>query len=225
MPGDNNDFQGTGGVISITPDGPTVTIMIDGNNFQVNPSEIRQWIIAHGATNRQVVWNPSPTTAQQGPRPGNGEYQWERYRVEDGSDDQHREALNEEQSQAWQRMLDAWGLFQQQIQQLGALTDGDAIIGKVGDAIAALDMIEFHDWGAPYTDEFGGWVVLSAAAYTPASLQAAAQAVVTAGNTLYGQWHAAIDAGNYDSYSLYDQQHAFAAACTQARSSLVAAGN
>ncbi len=221
--GGGADWQGTGGVVTYTiGQGFSGTVIVDDNNFQVEPDQVHQWLVDHGLLGRQVQVQQQPLQSiPQGPAPGNGVYQWENYSTADPNlTDGQREDLNEQSSQRWGGMLDAWNLFQKQLAQLAQLTDGDAIISKVCDAIAALGMLELHDWGPPYVAEFAAWVGLSAASSTPANLQAAANAITQAGYTLISQWRARMDQGNYESYDLTGAQHAFVTACTTARGTL-----
>jgi hypothetical protein len=81
-------------------------------------------------------------------------------------------------------------------------------------------MIENNDWASPYSEEFAAWEGLSTDGLTAEGLHAAATAVASAGQHLYDQWHAAIEAGNYDSYHLYNSQHEFIQHCAQARAAL-----
>jgi hypothetical protein len=223
----------------------SVRVQVPGMpEFETGPDQLRDWVREHG-----FVRTPHQRTqfeqdldraieegrrrAQQQPQqqqprrhgPGDGTYQWDDFATrhnQPGLTDPEREAVDEEQSAAWTRMLNAWEQFHQQVQDLHSIADGDSeqIVRQVGHTITALNMIENNDWAEPYTAEFSAWEMLSTDGVPPERMHAAAHAVVEAGQTLYNQWHAAIEAGNYSSYSLYDEQHEFIRHCAQARERL-----
>jgi N-acetylmuramoyl-L-alanine amidase len=231
-----------GGSITIRPgrgggiDNFTIQVPNVGE-FQVSPSDIRDWLTQRGYLRNPVVWSRVERDLfdairagrARPPRPhpeweGLGTYQWNDFSIrrnQPGLTTPQREAIDEEQAQKWGRMLRAWDLFKRQIDELAAATDGETIVRTIGHAITALVIIERSDYPPPFSEAFADWVGVSATASTLPSLPAAARAVVAAGRALLDQWHAAIERGNYNSYDLWPQHRAFVAACRAARRQIV----
>lgn len=236
MDGDEGSFS-----ITIRPGSglDSVRVQVPGMpEFETGPEQLRDWLREHQLIHTEHQWTQleldlmraiqeGRQRAQQPHRhgPGEGAYQWDDFATrhdQPGMSVPEQESVNEEQSRAWTRMLNAWEQFHQQVQDLRSIADGDGeeIVRQVGHTITALNMIENNDWAEPYTAEFSAWEGLSTDGVAPENLHAAAHAIVEAGETLYHQWHAAIEAGNYDSYHLYDAQHAFVRHCAEARDRL-----
>jgi hypothetical protein len=228
MADDGANWQGTGAVVTISSSGlGSVHILVDGNTFDIDSSTLPDWLNSQGLGGRTIVWTPSSDAHAIAPTPraGYGFFEWQDFTSPEDADDATRERTQEDRARAWQHVLDAWDAFLQRILELGDASDGAAIIIAARRAIGALAMLELHDWGPPYTAELGAWNAMNGALYTPDSLQAAARAVVAAGNSLVARWHALSGAGNYMSSALLDDQHAFVGACTQARTQLAPVGN
>lgn len=212
----------------------SVRVQIPGMpEFETGPDQLREWLREHQMVRGEHQWSQVENDltkaiergrqqARQHPGPGDGDYQWDDYRTSEDQTTAQQEAVNEEQSRAWTRMLHAWEQFHEQVRDLRTIADGDGeeIVRQVAHTITALNMVENADWAEPYTAEFSAWEMLSTDGIAPERMHAAAHAVAEAGETLYNQWHTAIEAGNYDSGYLHHEQHQFVHACTQARERL-----
>jgi hypothetical protein len=66
----------------------------------------------------------------------------------------------------------------------------------------------------------GAWAGISTDGLSPEAVHAAATAIADAGDHLMQAWHAALEAGNYDSAHLTPNQDAFIQACVHARAGL-----
>jgi hypothetical protein len=219
----------------------SVRVRVPGlDEFEISPGDLHDWLQRAGLIHTPQQWTAIDQQLQQAIQghpahtehhgPGAGNYQWEDYAIRHNQptlSEPEREAVDEEQSQAWNRMLAGWQQFLDQVHDLRSLAGGDAesVIRQVGHTITALNMIENNDWASPYSEEFAAWEGLSADGVAAEGVPAAAAAIADAGEALYGQWHAAVEAGNYDSYHLYQAQHAFIEHCAQARTGLQHAGS
>jgi hypothetical protein len=215
----------------------SVRVQVPGMpEFETGPQQLRDWLREHNLVHTPQQWTDIDRQLQdaiqgRGQRsghrhgPGDGAYQWEDYAVrrdQPGLNNPEREAIDEEQTERWNRMLHAWEQFHQQVQDLQSIADGDPdqIIRQVGHVITALNMIENNDWAQPYTDEFAQWETMSPDGIDADRFHTAAHEIVHAGQALHDQWRAAIDAGDYDSYHLTQAQHDFVTHCAQARAAL-----
>ena len=73
---------------------------------------------------------------------------------------------------------------------------------------------------SPYQEESAELARFSPDGLSAEAVQAAATAIADAGQVLASRWQAAINAGNYEYYSLTYDQHQFIQHCTQARAAL-----
>ena len=151
----------------------SVRVRVPGlDEFEINPADLHDWLQRAGLIHTPPQWtaideqlqqaiqgHPAPT---QHHGPGTGNYQWEDYATRHNQPtltEPEREAVDEEQTQAWTRMLQGWQQFADQVHDLRGVTGGDAesIIRQVGHTITALNMIENNDWASPYSEEFAAW--------------------------------------------------------------------
>jgi hypothetical protein len=216
----------------------SVRVRVPGmDEFETGPEQLREWLQTHGLVHTPQQWTELDQQLQDAIQgrshagahhhgPGDGAYQWEDFGIrhnQPGLTESEREAVDEEQTAAWTRMLHAWEQFQQQVADLSSLASSDEaepVIRQVGHTITALNMIENNDWTSPYTEEFSAWEMLSTDGLDQEHLHTAVITITDAGHALYNHWHDAIDAGDYDSYGLTQAQHEFVTHCTQAREAL-----
>lgn len=236
--GEHIDDHTLSGSVTIRPGAgvESVRLRVPGlDEFEINPADVHDWLQRAGMIHTPQQWTAIDQQLQQAIQghhaaaqhhgPGSGNYQWEDYAIRHNQPtltEPEREAVDEEQTQAWTRMLDGWQQFLDQVHYLSSIAgdDAESIIRQVGHTITALNMIENNDWAAPYAEEFAGWEGLAADAATLDSLHHAATTIAEAGQVLYGQWHTAIEAGDYNSYQLTHAQHEFVEHCRQTRTGL-----
>lgn len=207
----------------------SVRVKVPGmDEFETGPEQLREWLQQHGLVQTAQQWTAIDQQLQDaigrghtpaGNQPAGGSYHWDDYSPGVNAGDGIREELNETQSADWTRMLTSWQEFEQQVNDLRSVAGDDAelIIGQIGHTITALNMIESAGWTQSCQSELGAWAGLSCEGRSDEAIHAAATSIADAGDTLMHQWHAAIDAGNYDSAQLTDRQQAFITACEQAR--------
>ena len=230
--GENVDDSAASAGITITSGGTvdSVRVKVPGmDEFETGPDQLRDWLQQHGLVHTPAQWTAIDQQLQDAIQRGHattqtpaGMYHWDDYTPGANADDRTREELNEQQSQDWNRMLNAWYEFERQVHDLRSIADGEAepIIRQIGHTITALDMIESTGWTQSCQAELGAWAGLSADGVSPEAMRAAATSVADAGDALMQQWHAAIDAGNYESQHLTPNQEAFIHACASARAAL-----
>ena len=97
------------------------------------------------------------------------------------------------------------------------------MIQRVNDVITSLNLIDSNSWGPTFSAEFDAWNQIVVADSSLDSLQRAGGAVADAGDQLYAQWKGEVDRGNYLAQDLTQPQYTFVAACTAARTQIVAA--
>lgn len=211
-----------------------VRVRVPGmDEFETGPEQLRDWLREHGLVHTPRQWSAidqqlhdavqGRDQTQHANHPGAGSYEWDDYRHDSGMTESDSERVHEMQTEDWNRMLNAWEQFHQQIVDLRSIADGDQneIIRQVGHTITALNMVENTDWTPLYSAEFGEWERLSTDGLSPETVHAAAQAVVQSGETLYNQWHSAVSAGNYDYHTLLKAQHEFVKHCEDARKAMI----
>jgi hypothetical protein len=230
--GENIDDGAAGAGITITSGGTidTVRVKVPGmDEFETGPDQLREWLEQHGMIHTQhqrtAIEEQIDAAIQRGHathQPAGGEYHWDEYTPGSHADDQMRESLNEAQSQDWQRMLNSWNEFERQVHDLRSIAndDAEAIIRQVGHTVTALDMIESAGWTQSCQTELGAWAGLSTDGMSPEAIHAAAASIADAGDQLMQAWHAALEAGNYDSAHLTPNEQAFIDACAHARTGL-----
>ena len=230
--GENVDDSAGGVGITITSGGTlgAVRVKVPGMDwFETGPDQLREWLEQHGyvrtPAQRSEVERQLDEAIQRGhitTQPAGGEYHWDDYSVGSNASDSLREEMNEQQSQDWQRMLNSWNEFERQVNDLRSVSGGSAeeIVRQVMHTITALDMIESAGWTQSCQAELGGWAGLSTDGVSAEAVQAAATAITEAGDQLMHAWHAALEAGNYDSAHLTPNEQAFIEACAHARAGL-----
>ena len=230
------DGQSGGLSFSLTPgSGPgKLKVRYPGlDEFEIDPDGLKSWLQEHNLIQTPQQWTALDQKIQDaiqgggtGEQQAPGHYNWDEQSQRPGSaGDAQAEQMNEQQSQAWQRLLDAWNGFAGYVQNLrGALaSDGETVIQRVNDVITSLNLIDSNSWGPTFSAEFDAWNQIVVADSSLDSLQRAGGAVADAGDQLYAQWKGEVDRGNYLAQDLTQPQYAFLAACTAARTQIVGA--
>ena len=215
----------------------SVRVRVPGmDEFETGPDQLREWLQQHGLVHTPQQWTEIDQQVQDAIQAGQsgqhteqppGHYNWDEQTLtpaQQGRDPAMAEEYNDAQSQAWQRLLDAWHGFAQQVQSLRSAStgEGEGVIQAVSDVITSLALINADSLQGSSAQEFNAWNEIILADTDIGSLHTAAGAVADAGDHLYGQWQAEVDRGNYLAQDLTPPIDAFIAACATARAQIVA---
>ena len=206
------------------------------DEFEISPEALRQWLQDHNLIHTPQQWTELDQKVQEAIQSGQsgqhaeqppGHYNWDENTMTPAraaNDPAQAEQMNDQQSQAWQRLLDAWHGFSQQVQYLRSSTgsDGETVIQRVNDVITTLALINADQLQGTAATEFDAWNQILLTDVDLGSLQHAAGGVADAGDQLYAQWQAEVGRGNYLAQDLTPPINAFYAACAQARTQITA---
>ena len=137
------DGQSGGISFSLTPgSGPgKLKVRYPGlDEFEIDPDGLKSWLQEHNLIHSPQQWTALDQMIQDAIQGGGtgrqeppGHYNWDDQTQRPGTaSDAQAEQMNEQQSQAWQRLLDAWNGFAGYVQNLrGALSsDGETVIQR-----------------------------------------------------------------------------------------------